>query len=267
MNIKNTLLIFIAVFYTITIAHADPSRALERLQVSDASRLTYDIWGVSANGRVSKWNGNAWFEPNPAARLAQISVGLDGGVMGLTNDGRVWKWNGNAWFEPNSLARLTQISSFREIDAWGVGVEGRVFNTNNGGAGWGEVFFTKKIKQVSAGSFVNIWALTEDGHILKNDGFSWFEPNSAARATQLSACHIDCVWAIGANNRVFFTNDGYGWYEPNSAAKLAQISGANDLDAWGVASTGRVFQTTNRGESWSEPNPAARLKQISIGIE
>jgi photosystem II stability/assembly factor-like uncharacterized protein len=231
-------------------------------------------WGVGPDGRVYRWNGSSWAEPNPAARLKQVSVSKQGGaVWGLGPDGRIYRWNPktNSWEEPNPAAHLNQISNLSGVELWGVGANYQIFRTVNAGASWYEPTPSTHLKQVSIGKFDNIWGVTADNHILwfNINTQSWEEPNPNASAYQIDAWTVDGAWAIGdaTNFRIFKTYNGLTWYEPNPKAGAHQISGTDDLDAWALGADNRVFQTKNGGLIWSEPNPNAHLMQISIGFE
>lgn len=233
----------------------------------------FTVWGLgpdSPYGRIYRWTGSNWAEPNPAARAGLI-VGrsLDNGAWAIGDQGRIFTTeDGRVWREPDPSARASQITGSTS-NAWSIsGNFNRVSRSFNGGASWSEYFFLPPMtsfRQISAGNVSNVWALDTDGHILvtRDNGLSWQEPNSMARLTQISAMPSEGAWGIGADNRIFVTMDGRSWAEPNPSARATKIT-ARDIDcAWVIGSANRVFLTENRGASWSEPNPQARLKLVA----
>jgi hypothetical protein len=228
------------------------------------------VWGVGPDERVWKWDGVSWFEPNPAARLSQISVGKlwsDLCVWGLTSNHHIWKWDGASWYEPNPTATLYQISAARSSHAWGVGANNRVFRTTDGGLNWAEDL-TVQLKQVSTGDWYFAWGITPQDTILFWDEFTgWTEPNPSASAYSIDSWTNIGAWALGANDRIFKSYDGVTWLEPNPTAALFNISGVDPFEAWGVGAANRVFATVDGGLTWTEPNPSAGLAQVSMGYE
>jgi len=111
-----------------------------------------NVWGLATDGHVYKYDvtTQTWNEPNPAARLNQISAMADDGAWGIGANKRVFvSIDGASWAEPNQFAGLNQISASNDTYAWGIGDNNRVFETKNRGADWSEPNLKAGLKHVS----------------------------------------------------------------------------------------------------------------------
>jgi len=255
----------------------NPALGIKKLKKKQGTTLplALEIWGLGYEGRVCKWNGSAWYEPNPNARLNQVDLG-NNRVMGVGYSGRVFVWDSpfNTWVEPIANADVSQLSHLYLFDAWGISsATGKVVHSD--GTGWYPVNNAPDLDQISAGPYPYVFGLKNNEIYLYDGSFFWFLPNTNARLTYISAGKVPgVVWGIGYNNRIFKSQDnGASWDEPNPNAGLMKITALDDLNAWGIGYNNRVFRTTDGGLGWEEPNPetnnnpytGAHLSQISIG--
>jgi Tectonin domain len=224
-------------------------------------------WGVGPDDRIYRWNGSGWDEPNPIARLKQISLGKRYHCLwGVGEDHRVYRWNGSSRDEPNPNAGLFQISCMTGLEAWAVGDANRVFHTTDGGSSWYEDLRVSLI-EIAAEQWDDVWGVTATNHVMRFDGTDWNEPNVGATLYYVDAAATYVAWGTGSLGRILFNvNQGLSWIELPSPG-LAQISGIDDVAAWGVGLDGHVYSTGNRATNWDEPNSAARLKQVVMGFE
>lgn len=230
------------------------------------------VWAIGANNRVFKSidNGASWTEPNPAARLQQISCG-NYAVWGVSY-GRVYKWNGSYWFEPNAnpswgnnAKNITAIDGTR---AWLVDDNGNVRQTYDGGINWTSVNGGGNHKEV-ASDYSNALA------IMNNKEIYYYNPPSNKfedYATYLNkARHISIgggfnkYWAIGEYYNIYYSSDAVNWYEPNTSAYAYEITRGNTY-TFVIGNSQRIFRSID-GVTWAEPNPAAGAFKISAGIE
>lgn len=235
------------------------------------------VWGLAPDNSVWKWNAkdSYWFQPNPAATLRQISVGV-GEVWGTTSNNHVWKWDPatQSWFEPNPAALLLRVSagrgkSWQANEVWGIGVNQTVWRWN--GNSWYEPNPGTIMYGISVGSHDNIWAIGAGNRLYKWVNRSWIEPDTNARGVQITASiYGHDAWKLGTvgihTTYPIFRWNGSSWFEPNSVAVATQISARSSMRAWALGVDNRVFETNNGGAGWTEPNPAAGLKQVSVGL-
>jgi hypothetical protein len=243
-----------------------------------------NLWGIGADSRVYRYNGNTWYEPNSGAGLYQISAGHDGGTWGIGANGRIFKYNGSNWFEPNASASLNKISAVSEMVAWGIGASGRVFYTNNGGTNWSEPNPNIHLKEISIGG--NIWGISLSNNIGQIINNTWVPIVTTYQFKQISASDLNnCLWGIGYDNQVYKSHwvqpvIGNGYYDPrsfdrvNTSGIFSQVSigpwesiGNTTLREtdWVIGDSYRLFKSTNGGLNWVEPNPGSGLAQISVG--
>lgn len=235
------------------------------------------VWGTGMDGRVYRWNGANWDEPNSKARLKYVDAATQGaGVWGVGADHRVYTWNGSSWDEPNPGATLYEISAFDEFHAIGLGWEGRLYRTTDGGQKWLEFTEHDQFLEISVGQSSQnfMWGIKK--YEVSPNVFTtqiWRFDYSISDfvmvpcgllASDISATTgADGVWLVDHNNDIYKW-DGLNWYQPNPQAGLYTIDCNGSFDtAWGIGYGGRVFRTTNSGQSWDEPNPAAKLFHIS----
>ena len=227
---------------------------------------------------------NSWNEPSPTTRLAKISVGQDnsGAVWGVAADGRIYQWNGLFFYEPNPAARLSNISAYSSTVAYGISSDEKIiFKTTDGGINWTTVpstglpyptILTVKSISTMAGSDAIVVMSNGAPYKLTASGWQFFGItgfNLNLRMASGSSTNWGC-WAVknpvgNANyGSVMYYNGSY-WDTPNTAAFLASISMSDENVVWGTGGDNRVYRWNAATNSWDEPNPAAGLKADSSG--
>ncbi|HEY9084078.1 MAG TPA: hypothetical protein VIN73_12150 [Vicingaceae bacterium] len=230
------------------------------------------VWAIGANNRVFKSidNGVSWTEPNPAARLQQISCGKLGGVWGVSY-GRVYKWNGSYWEEPvPSITNAKEVCVVNDNIVWLVRTSGRVFKTTNGGAdGFSyEALCVNSINEIAA-DFSATYGLISNKEIYRYNGLTdyfedYFNHLNKARHIAIGGSG-NKYWAIGEYYNIYYSSDAVNWYEPNTSAYGYEITRGNTY-TFVIGNSQRIFRSTD-GVTWAEPNPAAGAFKISAGIE
>lgn len=229
------------------------------------------VWVIGANNRVFKSidNGVSWTEPNPAARLQQISCGRYGGVWGVSY-GRVYKWNGSYWYEPNAnpswgnnAEKITAIDGTR---AWLVDINGNVRQTYDGGVTWTSVNGGDNHYEVASNSS-NALALMKNKEIYYYNAPSNKFEDYATYLNKARHISIGCCsyWAIGEYYNIYYSSDAVNWYEPNTSAYAYEITRGNTY-TFVIGNSQRIFRSTD-GVTWTEPNTSAGAFKISAGIE
>lgn len=240
-------------------------------------------WGIGYNNRVFKTvdQGQSWQEPNPSAKLRDVSIGNGPNAWGIGiygSNGKIWKWNGSSWYEPNLGASGLQISAIDNDNAWLVTSYGTVYVTQNGGAHWSPVNTSNVgyIKEISAGSFNNIWGLTIFNQIVyySNNSFNVIPYNTLVGNTgdHISASNLDGDAWITKNNHIYKYNGISGtWSEPSPTATGNDVStfdGITYVLGSPIGSAKRIFKTTpSLLPSYIEPNTSAGLNKISSGFD
>lgn len=240
------------------------------------------VWAIGYDGRVYRWNGSSWDEPNSAARLARVSVTQDnsGSVWGGGSDNRVYKWNGSSWDEPNSAIRMSKITASSANVAYAVGTDLNIYKTTNGGVSWTALSKTglpvtsngiQGLISISCVINTNVMGVAYDNkaYIYAPTTGTWSAlASSQPNIIQISE-GINTAWGIGApglvSQRVYKWTNGIpaGWSEPNTAARMVFISTSLDGDVWALGSDQRIYKWN--GSSWDEPNSVARMVFISSG--
>ncbi len=230
------------------------------------------VWAIGANNRVFKSidNGASWTEPNPAARLQQISCG-NYAVWGVSY-GRVYKWNGSYWVEPvPSITNAKEVTVVDNSVVWLVTNDNEVYRTLNGGGDdfnpFNNLASTGQIKEVAA-DYSDVLGLTNDKEIFRFNGINKFQDYftylNKARHISIGG-GVNKYWAIGEYYKIYYSSDAVNWYEPNTSAYGYEITRGNTY-TFVIGNSQRIFRSID-GVTWAEPNPAAGAFKISAGIE
>lgn len=220
---------------------------------------------ISANAQTPIWG-----QPNPTARLTQISVGNVDNIWGVNAEGRIWQWLNTTkkWTEPRPSARLKQIAATLDGTVWGVNAANDVWSWN--GTTWIQIKTDLKIKCIAAGSGMSVIALDESGaawrYNVETQKFvelgsdDWY-------FKQIAIGSDNAIWAINEAGNVFKLEgpnyDG-AWVEPEPKARLSYISVADANTVRGVNSLGKAY--TQKGGKWVLAN-TPELKCISVGTD
>lgn len=259
-------------------------KALEKCQNQVVK--SKQVWGISSNRKVFKWNGSWWDEPNSAAGLDYIDVSNNGDAVWGISQTHIYKWNGAWWDEPNSAAGLYYISAVDANTAIGIGYNGTPYVTTNGGLSWGYLGTMSGLSCLNIGNESQKFAV----------GVRYYNTNAqlvyynlstntwSTQATKLHPTWVDFQFPIQSNQTSTFyyiaynSLNAYGsirWnalgsptnyeLEPAPGAVLQYLSSTGSGDeVWGISNS-EIFKSVNYCHSWTEPNPAARLKIVSAG--
>ncbi|MNJ97453.1 hypothetical protein D3C87_152020 [compost metagenome] len=153
---------------------------------------------------------------NPIAWEKVVSV-----VWGLGTDNRVYRWNAssNSWNEPSPSTRLVRIA----------------VGQNNGAA---------------------VWGIGTDGRIYQWNGAFFYEPNSAARLSNISAYSSDVAYGVSQDEKILFKtiDGGVNWTTvaltgvPNPATlTIKSVSTMRGNDIMIVTNSGEPYYYTSIG--------------------
>lgn len=117
---------------------------------------------------------------------------------------------------------------------------------------------TENLRAIWAADATNLWAVGDNGTILKGDGTSWTAQTSGT--TQ----HLRAVWGTSATNLwavgdggVILKGDGTNWTAQTSGTTnaLRGIWGVSGTNVFAVGDTGTILRSTN-GTSWAATSSA-----------
>lgn len=285
--------------------NSETSGKTKKPHTTDQEKSTNLVWGLGSDARVYRWNpsGNNWAEPNPAARMIDISVSQDGSgaVWAIGYQNHVYRWNAasNSWDEPNSTARLSQISACTANEAWGVSettvpnstiTYRDVYKTFNGGTTWSlmpmsglpSVGGSTGLFRVSATDPNSAIGIGRDRKAYKfnysTNQWSLIIAADTKTFRSLSGGLLTPCWAVAYSSSVndfvhrldaqpWIGPNSYIWSTPNPAGLMKMVSTSTLGVVWALGYDDRVYRWNGVTNSWDEPNPAARLRIVSSGMQ
>ena len=258
---------------------------------SSQNRGVETLWGLGTDwngnpeyGRVFRWNGTSWDEPNPAARLFSISQGSYSGTWGLggphtAGARRIFKWNGTSWDEPNPGANLYEIEALTNLVDLGVGGSGRMYITTNGGLSW-SLYHSFDPSTIIHGLSVAVnnsnfaWLARDFNEVIyqSSDYATWTSRHTYGAPVYCTAADMLSSDAyILLNNGALYRLQYVGGSVINTvnatAPSFLDMSSKEHGVIWGIGPDRRVYKSIDEGATWNQPNPAARLDKISVGFE
>jgi hypothetical protein len=168
-----------------------------------------EVWAVSADRRIARWNGSQWRAVGGALRqisvasadhvwgvndadevfqwygdwrklpgsLRRVSVGSDGTVVGVTAEGALFRWNGKAFVQLPCAPTLS-VSVVDADNMYGILADRRLAHWN--GVGWdASTLHAKDLSATLMGGKPRCFVLLDSGEVKEfvwgqySDGFFW----------------------------------------------------------------------------------------------
>ncbi|MDH4475540.1 MAG: Calx-beta domain-containing protein [Verrucomicrobiaceae bacterium] len=112
---------------------------------------------------------------------------------------------------------------------------------------------TENLRAIWAANATNLWAVGDNGTILKGDGTSWTAQSSGTTEHLRSVwgTNATSVWAVGDNGVILFFN-GTAWAAQTSGTTNAVrgVWGSSGTNVFAVGDGGTILRSTN-GTSWA----------------
>jgi len=226
------------------------TRELQAMFVADDR----DIWLVSDDGVLSRWDGQALREvPSPTREYTRALAGTAENDVWLAASDGLFHWDGRSW----SKARPTSNSVLvRGIgDVWSVDDDGVHHLVGATWRSWS--LAPDPMRRVYDGGDGSVW-LVESRAAFRLAGDTWERTTSAdLRVDTLSAAPDGIAWALV--DRVDLIRwDGTSWTQPIANDQLGELQafwGVGDDDVWAAGEDGLVLHFD--GRAWRRvPAPA-----------
>jgi photosystem II stability/assembly factor-like uncharacterized protein len=205
-----------------------------------------DAWGVSSNGLIMRWDGEAWREAAGPAGVSFTTVTMLSADDGWAVGSAIARWDGVAWRLVDSPAGgwLNAVTMLSAGDGWAVGSAGVIMRWD--GVAWRLVDSPtqQSLYSVSAAGPNDVWAVGAEGAMLHWDGMRWIEfsatPHHLRSVQMLSPSD---GWAVGHRGTILRW-DGSDWLPVASPTTddLYSLSMAGEDAGWAV---GGAFHETN----------------------
>ena len=264
-------------------------KEVDKIKKKRSPEVVWCIGGTTGTecGRVFRWNGTSWDEPNAAARLCEISQGTYGSTWGLggshTSGGRrIFKWNGASWDEPNPLASLYEIAAFSPLIATGIGGNGNIYVTYNGGANWALYYSYPsgtELKEITMGGNSNFVYYIKDKHTVYEHQNMASPPEALLVSgifdplEQLTAYSESDNGVYSYSNSIndrLYKSEGVPptptvTYESFPYKRILDMGAVHENSVWAIGKYNKIYRSTDYGATWTEPNPAAGAYRITAG--
>jgi hypothetical protein len=220
---------------------------LERITSSGVSVVAYQpslrevavnsatsAFAVGWNLFLARWDGSRWNIDTPPAGTSTIrllqSVWSDGPGNAWTvgNGSTILRWNGTSWIVVSDFNKpVAATDNYNGVwgagaDVWTVG-NGTILhcrssacsNESSGGAG--------ALLGVWGSSATNVFAVGDDGRIVRYNGTSWSPMQSGTGRTlaRVSGSGPNDVWALGDSTLLHF--DGTNWSNVSMTGDLSRF--------------------------------------------
>ncbi|MDO8587841.1 MAG: hypothetical protein Q7T82_12480, partial [Armatimonadota bacterium] len=229
-------------------------------------------------------------------RFVSPSYALAGGEQGMLYRGELadntWTWTAtpdeSKEFMANKVRDICVVDSDIAVACAG----GSVMFTNNGGAGWSQIYssgdvwvpqyFTVKpaedLAQVSFYDFQHGWCVGKKcdenvAVIIKtgNGGGYWdrYSISGMTNARAVAAVDDTHVWVAGDGGLYVTSNGGTDWTQQSSCAtinKMRVVKVGSDYVGWAAGSDGTILHTTD-GSTWSQQsNPLGAVAATDLAM-
>ncbi|MFM2165844.1 MAG: hypothetical protein RIS79_215 [Verrucomicrobiota bacterium] len=112
---------------------------------------------------------------------------------------------------------------------------------------------TENLRAIWAANATNLWAVGDNGTILKGDGTNWTAQTSGTTEHLRAVCGSSAtsVWAVGDNGTILFFN-GTNWAAQTSGTTnaLRGVWGSSGTNVFTVGDGGTILRSTN-GTAWT----------------
>jgi photosystem II stability/assembly factor-like uncharacterized protein len=204
-----------------------------------------------------------WSEDRPVddidfpTREVGYAIGLSSRQVSKTVDG------GRNWYDVTEFNSYdnSALSFIDEDIGYAATINGRVYSTDDGGETWAQETSntTESLNGMHAESASAVWAVGENGTIVKYSGSTWSVQTSTV-SEELNAIHCadssNC-WAVGeddgSSGTIVVTDDGGStWAEQTSGTveDLNKVFAVSSDAVWAVGDGGVILATLDGGTNW-----------------
>ena len=213
--------------------------------------------GYSSEGVVLKYDGAGWtevlrdFEEYVSLNLMSIHGSGPDDVWVAGQQGRIWHWDGTTW---ERLATTPEQDGWYLNSVYVLNPTQRVFSGADAlYQGFAVLHendaFTpivtddeNSIKQVRGTSAEDLWAVLDDGSVLRREAGGWrnLTPPLGSQFTAMWNDHPDTLWVGGANGLLMVYGGEFETVSFPFPQSLLRVWGADDDDLYATGMTGAL---------------------------
>lgn len=228
-----------------------------------------DVFGVTDNGDVYRFDGSSWRRTLPGGGLYLLSVwgSAPDDVFAVGHGGRIVHFDGAEWVEMTSgtTNRLWDVHGTGPDDVWAVGKGPTILHYD--GIAWSPHALSTNLPPASLDAVFAVtptsaWAVTHDEavNVYHYDGTSWSPraPSFDIEPADVAAHNVGSVWVVGRGGKVA-RYTGFSWSEETLGShdllSVHAVAGTTDLVV--VGQDGEIYR--RRGDTWTEEvSPSGR---------